>query len=462
MSMVKQTDGSPEGDASQFQVPADFWPEFLIRHWHPQRPGVIKRPFASPLLTSDDVFRALLARTERLRNGDASLETNLILDDRDVIEPHKACSTPEQLATLAVPSDGTLDRYVRRVLAQAGAREFSIFQRNVQVLDDTIYWNVLEILRTLWTAIGVPMGGATCSFFIGNYKQTFLGVHKDKHNIMTYVVQGPKRYLLWPYEHFATSPEPQGDARHCHATLSVDWRDHERHAIVLEADTGDIVYWPHAYWHVADAAESDRICATLFMGGIPHTHGALTSPFRLYDDALTTAELHRVTVGDAGFYAFPFGRPADQAEIETALERIENNVRRLLDDGAFRQEARERMLAWMTGFGLERVPDPLDPPELHLDDRLKSDARYPIYWLDAGADLVALSAHGQILTGPSKMLPLVRYLNEGHTFTVREIVEQFSGMTGTASAEEIADNLAQLCSVRALRLVPGAPVDLSG
>jgi hypothetical protein len=440
-----------------FEVPAKFWTQFLEHHWNPARPGVIPQPFATPLVTSEDVFHALLAQSERLAKVDSSLSTVLSLDKKPQL------STEELVAHRAMPSDGSLDGYMRRVLAETGARDFSLFQRYMHVLDEKILWNVLEIFRSLWMTSGVPLGGATSSSFLGNYRETFLGVHKDHFNVITYVVEGSKRFLLWPYEHFAALPHRfaigmppvTGDARHCFAIVDqVDWREHEHSALVLEAKAGDVVYWPSTYWHVADS-EEDRLSVTLFMGCIPHIFGARPSPFEIYDEALKSAERSRLPVESARTLRFPFGHPEDEAAVEAAFAEVERNAQRVLADAQVRRHARKRVLAWMTGFGFQRIADPRALRAVGLEDRLRSDARYPIYWIADNPDdpnEVTLSIHGHLMPTHKSLLPLVRYLNEGRSFVAREVVERFASEEGLPS-EAVLAVLATFASVRALSFV---------
>lgn len=80
--------------------------------------------------------------------------------------------------------------------------------------------------------------------FVGNYRATPLGIHRDNGGVFSFCLVGRRTYLLWPPEYFAsnhpdlTKPDPAIIDRHAHAATRID------------VEPGYGVYWPSNRWHV--------------------------------------------------------------------------------------------------------------------------------------------------------------------------------------------------------------------
>lgn len=71
------------------------------------------------------------------------------------------------------------------------------------------------------------------------------------------VIRGPKRMLVWPYEALLEHvSDPDTDLRYEGWDLDeLDPAGLRGQATVLDGDSGDLLYWPASYWHVAEADE---------------------------------------------------------------------------------------------------------------------------------------------------------------------------------------------------------------
>jgi hypothetical protein len=171
------------------RVPADFWAPFVAEHWG-KRPAVFRRPFSGALADGSEVFAALLELASRLRD----------CDERIAFRFNRG-GTPVDDAAAFLPGrrDQDLKSYLGR-LSTGG--EFGIIVNSFQALHEGVWRRSLGFLAGLYQQVGMPCGGALIDLFTGNYSESFLGFHKDDQDVFTFVVEGKKRLLAWPFETF--------------------------------------------------------------------------------------------------------------------------------------------------------------------------------------------------------------------------------------------------------------------
>lgn len=420
-----------------FVIPDWFWHEVATERWR-TAPQVWRQPFAVPYCTEDDVFRALRGLTERLDKGDAGIQPRVFVEDKQVgfsLDRHAVR-----------PDDGDLAGFERRLLAGLAGREMGMVVGDAAVLDDTLWRRALAFLRGLHAAVGTPAGGAHAEVFFGNYQRSFFGVHKDRLETFTFVVRGRKRFLLWPYEALLDLPDVPPDAPlHAFSFDDVDLAPLRDQAVVLEGGPGDVMFWPASWWHVAESAD-DGFVTTVTLATAPSTMLAAGSPLRLAQAGFDEA-------GRDGYYTedpvLPVVRNATGAR--AAVAAVEAALVRTLEDPMFQAARRNATLAWLSTEGFKLGPERLPLPELAPTDRVHVDA--PILYDEVGDDGFTCATNGILLQSLPAFLPLVDHLNDGGTFTVGELVEQFSGGDGRPAPEELVEALAHLTAARALRVV---------
>jgi hypothetical protein len=220
-----------EGD-DVFTLPSRFWSSFAKRFWG-RRPTLIPRPFLDPIVSPHDVLRAFRAAGQRLPPEDFALR----IDGR---RPPASRLT----SWLPRPSDGSVRRYLARLGPRRDGGRLSGFARDFQVDLGWEPWDRFRsFLTPVYAACGAPTDRAEIALFLGDYAATPGGLHADAANVLCFVVEGRKRFRLWP---------PRA-LRHLSPTRKVaDYGSMIGRSICLEAGAGDIVYWPPSYWHVAE------------------------------------------------------------------------------------------------------------------------------------------------------------------------------------------------------------------
>ena len=134
----------------------------------------------------------------------------------------------------------------------------------IHCLDFQLWLDTLPFLQRVFRSTGVP-SSVSLDLFLGNYRLSPFGIHKDNQDVITFIVLGNKRFYLWPSEHFSHRPELAGvPAReHAHRVLQIPVADGAEYAaivkeaIVVHGQPGDVMFWPASYWHCADNEAAD-------------------------------------------------------------------------------------------------------------------------------------------------------------------------------------------------------------
>jgi hypothetical protein len=215
-----------------FDLPPRFWSSFAKRFWG-QRPTLIRRPFATPIVSPPEILRAVRAAGRRRPPKDFALWI-----DRQ--------RPPVSRLTSLLPTrrDSSVRSYLARVGPRLEGGRLAIFVRHVQVDLGWEPWDrYRSFLAPLYAACGVPTDRAEIDLFLGNYTATPAGVHADAANVFCFVVEGRKRFRLWSPRAIRALPRMRSVA---------DYGSIVERSICLEAGPGDIVYWPPSYWHVGE------------------------------------------------------------------------------------------------------------------------------------------------------------------------------------------------------------------
>lgn len=341
----------------------------------------------------------------------------------------------------ARPEDETLAGYERRLSGHVGERGFGMVVADAMALDLELWRRARRFLAALYPRVGMPPGGAHSEIFMGNYRRSFFGVHKDHLETFTFVIRGRKRFLAWPYEMFLDLPDV-APGRELRAFRLDDfdlepWRDQ---AIVLEGGPGDVFYWPAGYWHVAED-ETGEFVTTLTLSFGMTSARCPGSPFRLAEEGYSEA-------ADDGHYPpEPTLPPTLSPEsvspaITAAFERLQSAIA----DPAITTSRREALLIWLSNGGFKRGPEKRPLPDLQPEDWILSDASCPILWDEPNEEGFPCAVNGIVLVTLPQFLPLCRLLNEGGRFQVGALMARFSEGEGAPEAEEIREALCHLAS----------------
>jgi 50S ribosomal protein L16 3-hydroxylase len=235
------------------RLDGSFWSAFASCSWE-QRPTVLRDVAGAPLLDADELLAALQAASAAWRAG-AEPMFGLWVDGQIPRPPYDRF--------LAEPCDRTLTNYVRRVVDDDV--ELCLVQFDLQHWWPPAMERVQEFARGLTDQLGLPICDIDVDAFVGRYRQTPRGIHRDPASTFMFVVQGEKCITVWPPETYR--PETHhligaGGKYVVHGLDPVDapaGRD-------LVGRQGDVLYWPSTYWHVGTEIDATAVTAAVNVG----------------------------------------------------------------------------------------------------------------------------------------------------------------------------------------------------
>lgn len=349
-------------------------------------------------------------------------------------------------------ADGSFDGYAERAARElCTSGEFCLVVNKVCELSPLLWERARRFLVPLFAHVGFAPGPTNTQLFLSNCRYTPFGVHKDFASVFTTVVRGPKRMLVWPYEALEhLLDDPDLDRRYEGQDLDgLDAASVGDTATVLHGETGDLLYWPASYWHVA-AADEERPLSLTFNVSV-----ASTQPRHVFE-ALTGHLMRKGIVAPPTVPTTHDGRgrvatPAPVLGIEAAL-------RSLIDSGELAEVLAEGWMEHVSAYGFVERPGPRDV-ELLPDTRVRGDPAFPVLWQARRDGSFVVCANGRTIyfEADRGILELIAALNGGTTLLVSALVARVQAADGGQGweAETTAAFLGELLRWRAIEVVPG-------
>ena len=214
-------------------IKESVWRELFEQGWG-KKPQLF-RAACSPELFSTSLFlQALENIADLLRDGHPA---KLRIYDSDGIcksaDVHSRSADSGVTRYLPDPLDGSMDKYLERLSRDEKFDEFGIIVDAPHVHHDRIWLLLRGILDEMYRYVGMPKQHIHSDAFIGNYKTTPFGIHKDPlHNLM-FMAQGTRSMSFW-------LDAPDGASHDASAKQA------------FEVRPGDLLYWPPQYWHMGE------------------------------------------------------------------------------------------------------------------------------------------------------------------------------------------------------------------
>ncbi|WP_338869005.1 cupin-like domain-containing protein [Myxococcus stipitatus] len=404
-------------------LPRAHWKHFAREHWD-QGPTVFRGLFPRHFPSPSEIFEALVDVGERYRRGEVMLPV------RFYVEHEATADTPPEVfgvvalsRYLPTAEDGSVDGYARRMERQLQGRRFGLVLSNTQSHHWSHWLQMRSFLSGFHDALGVPLGGADSALFLGNYRHTPFGIHKDDLHVFYFVIQGQRRMSFWPLDALTSRPEvaPHADAGlkdRPHGVVLRDAEDARRlmaQASVLEAEAGDFMYWPASYWHRSEPSEGLTIAASL---GVNYRAPMFLerAPMQPWPERLHARELPR-----RGGWALPapvhaaLGRQGRGKGLRSARNTLTEGWVRLLTNGALDGPP----------------PEARGLTPLRAEDWVRASPSRPIVTVPLSDGQVVVAANGNSRTmraSPSvrrRIQALMEALNSGRPQHIAMLEEDF-------------------------------------
>lgn len=371
-----------------FSLGKSFWRAFTKTYWG-RRPTVIRAPFPMPISTPDDVFRGLVAVPQRLSEPRDDLEFSI--EGRRIVLDLKRW--------LPRAKDVSLAGYHARLKRDGATGQLTVLVNEFQnELGWNFYNRLRQFLQGLYEIAGVP-ARAEVDLFLGNYRRTPLGVHRDLADVFCFVVDGTKKFRLWPRDAFRSSSPRYGPG---------PYTKYLKGSLLLEGEPGDILYWPSTYWHVA---ESDGQLVSSLTLGLYHGYSVFVALTK------TIGEWYREIGGDERdpIGSLPFSNSRVPTELAAIAQRAEGRPGRL---------TQRLMRTWMeriTAYGFDRIPRPPGPSVMETR-RVRANAISPIlYWENNGDLVIAANGRSMAVSYDDELLRMLGRVSRGSVYELADL-----------------------------------------
>jgi hypothetical protein len=354
----------------------------------------------------------------------------------------EALEDPERSICLPSSEDDGLRSYTNRVRQRLG-RGAALVVDNLELYDPALWMDVRENFRGLLERVALrsPQG---LMAFIGDYTSTPFGVHKDDDHVFHVCVSGRKRMRVWPEDYIVHRPELKGSLRY-EAFLE--------DAMTLEGTTGEVLYWPAAYYHVGECLGPS---ADFSVGFQP----ARSVMSEVWD------ELAKIVRADVASVSATRTQPLDPLEHPGAVADARAELLRRVDHVASTPRLERAMKTlWLnrkTADGFEKLPYPKPRVDLSVEDVVRVDPRFPIERVDLDDDETLCGAHGRSITLPrhAAIHALIERLNSCEPISVGAAISLVMDRSSDGDADlesepsDVNTLLEQMVAIRALVIQP--------
>jgi hypothetical protein len=370
-----------------------------------------RRPFSRPFATGDEFFRILLAWSQWVRMGGRTVSPRWIEDD-----------------LLPTAGDKDLARFGERLDAKGEKEHYVYVGDGVQRFNPALWDRAVEVLKPAITLEGgLPPGGVSLDFFHGKYSRTPTGIHCDSADVIAFVTQGPKRLFFWPQEKFSDSVKWQSPNGNHSETGIYHFEKHLDDAIAVEAEAGDVIYWPREYFHIGSSPEHWCGMVTMVLWWFGSFVGSVRNllPTLLQGSHESYSEPFVTTLDGLGETA-----AAVDPRLLSAGHVIKKRIVTQLDDAV-----RDAWAKFVTAYGFTLPPSAREV-NLGPDDRVY--LQHPCAVLSDGrASYVYACGHRALVTENPGLADVAMSLELGRTYSVDEIMRESPGEIETKSEIEI-------------------------
>ncbi|MBY0371096.1 hypothetical protein K2X33_10445, partial [bacterium] len=309
-------------------------------------------------------------------------------------------------------------------------KNFGLIVTNAHATHPGVWDAVTAFLQDARGTIDFPVPRNFMDLFYGRYSNKFTGLHKDTQDIFAFVALGKKRMLAWPFEYLLGKVKgiAPGD-KYFNKRLPIDYRKFRKDAVVLDAQAGDMIYWPGDHWHVAEPV--DKVFSCMLSLGV------------------LRQELRSPGAGESPLLRkFLSVNPhAGQREQEALVSQEMTEV--------VPWEDAERQLRWLSGYGFEQGGPMADAPKGKLKQPI-TVSRNPnglVLWVrNKELKQLMVSSTGHVIALPEipECVAMLEKLAAGKPFTVAEdpkrsvdggkIIESYWSKDGEAKTRKLASN----------------------
>lgn len=221
-----------------------LWEDLYHNTWA-KKPCLFKAACVKDLFPEPWILESLLLVKKQLENGNSA---QLSIYDKDNIcvtaSTHSNRVDTGIIPLLPSSKTESLNHYFKLLSINDKFSNFTLFLNQPHSYHPEIWMMMKQILGEMFRIFPLPEGHITSDIFIGNYKKTPFGIHKDTlHNFM-FMTHGKRLMHFWP-----DNKKKSG-------------YDHSKKSS-FKVEPGDILYWPPQYWHIGENLDSIAVSVNM-------------------------------------------------------------------------------------------------------------------------------------------------------------------------------------------------------
>ena len=387
------------GLARELVNDSPFWRDFVDRFWEAKSALIAGEQTRSlPRIEPDELFHAMVACTNDYGRGGRQI-TRLYVDESEV-----DVLGGKYQALLPQYDDGSFEGYNHRMVAGNGFHHYALIVTDWHQFDRSIWDRIVEALAGLTEEVGISASRMDTQLFLGTYKTTPFGVHEDATSAFHFPVIGRKVMRFWPHSFAANNPA----LHHAH-----DYGDFLDESIVVEANPGEVIYWPSNYWHVG---EGDGTFSVTWRFAYWIADG-----IRRFA-AVKAAELFQA-MESGPLSALPKIARLESARLDP-INDIIGGLQRAVSSDQFRQTIVQAWLERYSAYGFLRVPARIETPAPRLCDAVHLKRPHRILASRVAPSLICVAAAGRscIFEFNNSIQTVIDVLNQGNVVKLEELL----------------------------------------
>lgn len=226
-------------------VEESFWGLFANEFWG-KKPGLFEGVLKTPMFETGqlvEVTDQMISSTLEFACGSGHNDQVFGAPPLRLFVKNRLLEYPEFIAFRPSQKDLDLESYMDEMKAKHG--DFAVILGDLEKYSPDVRRRFREVLARLIPLVGVPGRGWNVDAFFGAYRATPFGVHRDIGcGVLSFMAYGRKTFLLWPPDYFAQLGSQRPFSEPEIESYAADARR-------FDAETGNLVYWPADWWHVA-------------------------------------------------------------------------------------------------------------------------------------------------------------------------------------------------------------------
>ena len=401
---------------------------FIKEYWD-YSPTVLRQPLALPIATHQEIFEGLLFAVNQYIE-DCDKPTNIPTKYRSTESERRWIDIRfftgnyrimgDIIEYLPTAQDKDIAGYQKRMDSLFKKEGYFLYITNFHCNVPVIWQRVCSFLSNIYPHVGYPANFADLELFMGNYKVTPGGIHRDKGASFQFIIEGTKTMYVWPRQQLYPDKTSEDFGNVLNTNIEkMNISKYKKHSVELTGTPGDILYWGPNHWH-AGASETFSVSLTLalYMSGTanPLVEKAIS---QIIGSNIIDSLAPKLSVEDN--LAFP-----------SEIEQKSSALLSAFNEKKFPDKFYASWLSYLTAYGFKYIPYKRQEMDIHNSKAFNRIASIPISWFVKSQTLLIIGCNGHIWESTNNMsvIQILHYLNDNIYIDVQELINNYCKQPG--------------------------------